>query len=227
MELEEKKLDNPVWNSLNEVHNKFSVEYDGIKFYASEYCPFGGFINYKKSSEGINNYAQKINNFYVVGEKPKNQNQLVLTKNLICNQMLLHKPIDIELTEAITELNTEQQKNDLFDLVNMIQPGYFKKKTSDLGKYFGIYKDNRLVAVTGERMKMNKYTEVSAVITSPEHTGKGYAKQLIKHTTDQIFNENKTPYLHVAESNIGAIKLYEKLSFLTRRKISFWNLKTL
>jgi predicted GNAT family acetyltransferase len=42
-----------------------------------------------------------------------------------------------------------------------------------------------------------------------------------------VFNENKIPYLHVAESNIGAIKLYEKLGFATRRKISFWNLKTI
>ncbi|MCL6220358.1 GNAT family N-acetyltransferase [Zunongwangia pacifica] len=73
-------------------------------------------------------------------------------------------------------------------------------------------------------MKMNKYTEVSAVDTHPEYTGKGYAKQLIKHTTDEIFKENKIPYLHVAESNTGAIKLYKKLGFSTRRKISFWNL---
>ncbi|MEZ4957421.1 MAG: GNAT family N-acetyltransferase [Saprospiraceae bacterium] len=71
---------------------------------------------------------------------------------------------------------------------------------------------------------MEKFTEVSAVVTHPEHTGKGYAKQLIKHATDQIFKENKIPYLHVAESNIGAIKLYESWGFSERRKISFWNL---
>ena len=72
-------------------------------------------------------------------------------------------------------------------------------------------------------MKMNRYTEVSAVVTHPKHTGKGYVKQLIKRTTNQIFDENKIPYLPMAESNIGAIKLYEKLGFVTRRKISFWN----
>jgi len=41
---------------------------------------------------------------------------------------------------------------------------------------------------------------------------------------NNIFNENKTPYLHVVESNIGAIGLYEKLGFVTRRKMSFWNI---
>lgn len=220
------KLNNPVWNSLNETHDTFSIKYDGIKFYAPEYCPFGGFINLENSSDGIDNYSAKNNNFYVVGKKPLFSNALTLNKNLVCNQMILDKPINISINEEIVELKTQRQKTELFHLVNKIQPGYFNSKTSDLGNYFGIYKDEKLIAVTGERMKMNEFTEISAVITHPEHTGKGYAKQLIKQTTNQIFKENKIPYLHVAESNIGAIKLYEKLGFTTRRKISFWNFKT-
>jgi len=92
-----------------------------------------------------------------------------------------------------------------------------------MGKYYGIYKDNQLVAVTGERMKMSSYTEVSAVVTHPEHIRKGYAKQLVNFACSKIFKEGKIPYLHVAGTNISAIKLYEKLGFRTRRNISFWN----
>jgi len=222
----EKKLDNPVWNSLNETHKSVSLEYGGIKFYNPSYCPFGGFIKSNNLIEGINEYSDLIDSFYIVGEKPLFSSKLTLNKNLVCNQMLLDEPIEIEVNEQIIELKTKQQKTDLFDLVNMIQPGYFNNKTSDLGKYFGIYKKEKLIAVTGERMKMNEFIEISAVVTHPEHTGKGYAKQLIRQTANQIFDENKIPYLHVVESNIRAIKLYEKLGFTTRRKISFWNLKT-
>ncbi|WP_412984887.1 GNAT family N-acetyltransferase [Pontimicrobium sp. IMCC45349] len=227
--MEETKLDNPVWNSLNEVHKKLSVEYEGIKFYNPDYCPFGGFIESKKAADGITKYAGLIDDFYVVGKRPMFSIEIGVNKNLVCNQMLLEKAIDIPTDEQIqiVELKSGYQKRDLYNLVNLVQPGYFKSKTSDLGKYFGIYSDTKLIAVTGERMKMNGFTEISAVVTHPQHTGKGYAKQLIKHTTNQVLNENKIPYLHVAESNIGAIKLYEKLGFITRRKISFWNLKTI
>ena len=119
---------------------------------------------------------------------------------------------------------TEENADELFQLVNLVQPGYFKKKTASLGNYFGIFKKNMLVAVTGERMQMDNYIEVSAVVTHPDHTGKGYAKQLVAHTANNIFAQQKIPYLHVSAANTGAIQLYEKLGFKLRRKISFWNI---
>jgi GNAT superfamily N-acetyltransferase len=223
--MEKDKLDNPVWNSLNESHKNFALDFEGFKFYSPEVCAFGGCIDPMESKGGLDKYSALLENFYVVGEQPKFSNKLVLIKNLVCLQMLLEKPIELEVAEEILELRFQKQKKELFNLVNLVQPGYFQEKTDELGQYFGIYKNGELVAVTGERMKMNKFTEVSAVVTHPDHTGKGYAKQLIKHTCEKIYNEHKTPYLHVAETNIAAIKLYEKLGFTARRKISFWNLK--
>nr|WP_199157497.1 GNAT family N-acetyltransferase [Pedobacter sp. ASV2] len=220
---DEEKLDNPVWFSLNEVHQKFALEYENIKFYHPDYCPFGGFINQENIAVGIENYANATANFYVVGEKPDFNKNLKLNKELVCNQMVLLDKIQIEISEEIIQLKADK-KADLIELVNLVQPGYFKDKTPLLGSYYGIYKDHKLIAVTGERMKMNAFTEISAVVTHPEFTGKGLAKQLVAYTANKIFAEGKIPYLHVAETNIGAIKLYEKIGFATRRKISFWNL---
>ncbi|MFK7904385.1 MAG: GNAT family N-acetyltransferase [Chitinophagales bacterium] len=222
--VKEHKLDNPAWNSLNEIHETFSIEYQAIKFYNPAYCPFGGAIDKDMATQGISEYSSLSDSFFVIGEKPLLNDSITLKRNLICNQMLLKTQIKMELGEEIIALKDENQRQDLFNLVSLVQPGYFKKRTVELGRYFGIYKGNKLVAASGERMKMNDFTEISAIVTHPEHTRKGYAKQLIKYTTDQVFQENKMPYLHVVESNIHAIKLYEKLGFTTRRKISFWNL---
>lgn len=224
--METNKLDNPTWHSLSETHKDFAVEFDGIKFYHPNYCSFGGFINSEKTATGIGAYASLTNSFFVVGNKPNSNDTVRLNNELVCNQMVLDKQIDVEIMEDIVALQTETHKVDLFNLVNLVQPGYFKNKTSDLGNYYGIYKDEKLVAVTGERMQMDAYTELSAIITHPNFTGKGYAKQLIKFASDKIFNEQKIPYLHVANTNIGAIKLYEKLGFQTRKEISFWNFVT-
>ncbi|MBS1598844.1 MAG: GNAT family N-acetyltransferase [Bacteroidetes bacterium] len=221
--IEDSKLDNPVWHSLKETHHPFSVNYDNIKFYHPDYCPFGGFREGENKLNADENYSGISNQFFIVGEMPMLPNDLILQKDLVCLQMIIHDKIIMNKNEVIIKL-TDQHKDKLFDLVNLVQPGYFRKKTSLLGEYFGIFKNDQLIAVTGERMKMNDFTEVSAIVTHPEYTGRGYAKQLVAHVVNNILQQNKTPYLHVVENNIGAIALYEKLGFETRRKISFWNI---
>ena len=217
------KLDDPVWHSLNETHSHFSINYDNLKCYDPGYCPFGGYKGSGEMAEGIKSYAKLINSFYIVGEKPTFSKDLVLKKELVCLQMVLDRGTGLVVEEEIIKLN-HQFEEALFQLVNLVQPGYFKKNTVQLGDYYGIFKDGKLVAVTGERMKMNDFTEVSAIVTHPEHTGKGYAKQLITYLVNKIAGQHKTAYLHVAETNTAAISLYRNLGFHTRRKISFWNL---
>jgi len=218
------KLDNPVWYSLSETHKDISINYHKVKFYDPVYCPFGGFIENNNVASQIDEYSKLINHFFVVGEKPLFSGKILLKNELVCLQMILEKRIEINIGEKIIELD-DTLAEALSSLVNEVQPGYFKKKTNLMGNYFGVIKEGKLVAVTGERMKMKGFTEVSAVVTHPFYTGKGFAKQLVAHTANKIFDENKTPYLHVAETNFDAIRLYEKLGFKTRRKMSFWDLE--
>jgi ribosomal protein S18 acetylase RimI-like enzyme len=222
--MHDNKLDNPVWYSLSEVHRDVAVDYEGIKFYHPDYCPFGGFNTTESISGYIDEYARLADNFFVVGERPELSGELQLEQELVCLQMTIDDPIEAASINDIVVLGNEHS-DALFQLVTLVQPGYFKKKTALLGNYFGIFENGKLIAAAGERMKMNGFTEVSAIVTHPDHTGRGYAKQLIAHTVEKIFSESKKPYLHVAATNTPAIRLYEKLGFTRRRKISFWHIK--
>jgi ribosomal protein S18 acetylase RimI-like enzyme len=222
---EYKKLDNPVWFSLIETHQPFAVNHATTKFYHPDYCPFGAFIGAADTVEPINMYARLVNDFFIVGEKPQISDQLKLRNELVCLQMTIDRKVDLESKETIIPL-TQQHTDALVELVTLVLPGYFKRKTILLGNYYGIFRDGQLVAVTGERMQMDAFIEVSAVVTHPNYTGQGYAQQLITHTVNNIFNQHKKPFLHVAATNTGAIRVYEKLGFTTRRKMSFWNITT-
>jgi ribosomal protein S18 acetylase RimI-like enzyme len=216
------KLDNPVWWALSETHEQFSIRYNGIRFYHPDYCPFGAFTKTENLASATNEYSKLCNNFFLVGQEPSFTMESPVASELVCNQMIVHSRIDHGINEVIEKLS-DKHADQLFELVNLVQPGYFRIKTSMLGNYYGIFKDNELVAVTGERMAMKGFTEVSAVVTHPDHTGKGYAKQLVTHTVNEIFNQNTIPFLHVTVTNTAAIKLYEKIGFVTRRKMSFWH----
>jgi len=219
-----KKLDNPVWHSLSETHKVLSIDYGSAMFYDPSYCPFGAFTKEEGLIDAVDKYSTFAGDFFIVGKKPEFPQKLSLKKELVCLQMVCEERIDICISESIIPLNSKTGADAFFNLVNKVQPGYIRNNTIHLGDYFGIYKDEVLVAATGERMKMEGLTEVSAVVTHPDHTGKGFAKQLVAYTVNKIFRENKIPFLHVAESNVPAITLYEKMGFGTRRKISFWNL---
>jgi GNAT superfamily N-acetyltransferase len=218
------KLDNPAWHSLTETHRSFAIGENEIKFYHPGICPFGG-INSKYAD--LISFLQlhpELSSFFVIGDKPHESSDLIIEKELVCLQMICSARIKMEFTEDIILLK-ETHKKQLAHLVNLVQPGYFTEGTSSMGDYYGIFKEGELVAVTGERMKMYGFTEISAVITHPDFTGKGFAKQLVAHTVNKNLDQNIIPYLHVAETNTGAIKLYERSGFITRRKISFWKMK--
>lgn len=218
------KLDNPAWHSLNETHRSFAIGNNEIKFYKPSICRFGGIHSKQPDLIPFLKKHHELSSFFIIGDKPQTSRHLTIETELVCLQMVCAAPIKIEITQQITRLNNTYEK-ELYELVNLVQPGYFEEGTSLMGDYFGIFKNDKLVAVTGERMKMFGFTEISAVVTHPGFTGQGFAKQLVAYTTNRIFETNIIPYLHVADTNTTAINLYEKLGFVTRRKISFWKMK--
>jgi len=217
------KLDNPAWYALSETHQALCVDFGGIKCYPPLYSSFGGF------SEQVNDISTTAylnaakGNFYFIGDEPLLPPSFHIKKELVCLQMIISNKIDTVFKETIVTLD-ESHTEALFLLQNDVQPGYFKPKTILLGNYYGIFKDNQLVASSGERMQMNAFTEVSGVVTHPLHTGKGYAAQLVAYTVNNILDQNKNACLHVLENNTSAIALYKKLGFTTRRKISCWQI---
>ncbi|MCE3075164.1 GNAT family N-acetyltransferase [Chryseobacterium gwangjuense] len=217
------KLDNPVYHSLNKFHQKFCLDFGDTKFYNPEVAAFGGSATISKENE-IAEYAKICDDFLIFGTKPDLGNSKTELSRLVCDQYILEDKIELDFNEEIIQLQ-EEHKEELFLFIQKFYPYYFKKRTSELGRYFGIFKEGKLVAVTGERMQMNDMTEISAVITDTDYLGKGYAKQLVAFVSGNIFEDNKTPFLHVAENNFGAKQLYEKLGFKLRGKINLWGIK--
>ncbi len=111
-----------------------------------------------------------------------------------------------------------QDSAEMIELTALTKPGPFGKRTHELGNYVGIRQNGRLVAMSGQRLQVPGYTEVSAVCTHPEHTGKGYAAALILEVMRRIRDRGETPFLHVRGDNSRAIALYERLGFGARKR---------
>jgi len=108
--------------------------------------------------------------------------------------------------------------DDMLALVKRTRPGPFMHRTVELGTYLGLRAESgdRLVAMAGERVHPNGYTELSAVCTDADARKQGLATRLIRAVAAGIEARGETPMLHVLAENHSAIRVYEALGFTTR-----------
>jgi ribosomal protein S18 acetylase RimI-like enzyme len=105
---------------------------------------------------------------------------------------------------------------EMLALAQLTQPGPFGTRTGELGNFIGIRDGGKLVAMSGERLHVTGFTEISAVCTHPDHLGRGYAARLMSVLMSRIRQRGETPMLHVRSANTRAISVYERLGFRKR-----------
>jgi ribosomal protein S18 acetylase RimI-like enzyme len=108
---------------------------------------------------------------------------------------------------------------EMLALATVTQPGPFGRRTIELGDYIGIRQRGVLVAMAGERMRLEGFTEISAVCVEPAYRGHGFAVDLVGSLVSSIAARSEIPFLHVFSSNHAAIALYRKLGFVLRRRM--------
>jgi predicted GNAT family acetyltransferase len=109
---------------------------------------------------------------------------------------------------------------EMLELVRQTNPGPFLERTIELGDYLGIRRGGDLVAMGGERLHLEGWTEISAVCTAPTHRGHGLASRLVGALISGIEQRSECAFLHVLTTNTDAIRLYEKLGFRERRQLT-------
>ncbi len=109
-------------------------------------------------------------------------------------------------------------------LTALVYPHYFRPRTMQLGRYFGIYEDGRLAAMIGERLGTPAAREMSAICTHPDFLGRGYARRLTAFLANDTLAQGRLPFLHVSHANTRAKQLYKRSGWRIRRDIPFWRL---
>ena len=222
-------LDRPIWQALITRHSSFAEGGACAKRYQPAVSPFIATIDDEPSSledvrhlippDGTSAFLQATNCPPIAGTEVALEAEGV--------QMVATKIFSGEDEAGIINL-TDADAPEMQALAALTKPGPFLPRTHELGQFVGIRENGALVAMAGERMKLDGFTEVSAVCTHPDFRGRGLAGRLARIVASRICARGETPFLHAFASNANAIRLYETLGFelgskmvvtLLRRKV--------
>lgn len=214
------ELDNPFWNSLRTRHRAVAIVGAGWARYPAEYAPFLGAAD---AAVDLSAALAPGESAYLLGTAPRVPAGWTLEAFRALAQMVREEPIEVPAGPDIQPLGAADRA-DVLALTALVYPHYFRARTMEMGRYFGIRIDGRLAAIIGERLGTDGWQEMSAICTHPDFLGRGYAHRLTAWLTNQTLAEGRLAFLHVSHENPRAKGLYERLGYRTRVDIPFWSL---
>ncbi len=143
---------------------------------------------------------------------------------------LLREPATQYVADSVTEppgtvrgAVIELTASDVPDMVRLAadtDPGPFGPQSHLTGRWFGVRREGRLVAMAGERMRVEGFGEVSGVCVDEAARGEGLGAVVTLAAADGIRQRGDVPVLHVRDGNEGAHRLYRRTGFEVRRLVS-------
>jgi GNAT superfamily N-acetyltransferase len=225
-ELPEYLFEDPAWHALNTRHSHLALIEGDARRYRVDVCPFAALA---KPTElalwELHSLLAPGEYVWLFGTHYPQLPELRNEGTLECVQMVL--PVRLALKPSPIELDrlSGADAEAMVALTDLAFPGFFRSHTHEMGTYYGAWLDSRdesgkLIAMTGERLTLDGYTEISGVCTHPEHRGKGLAANLIARVARDHAEQGIVSFLHVAAANTNALELYKRLGFIeTRRSI--------
>lgn len=228
--MSDSELDNPFWSSLQTRHRELAISAGDVARYPRDFAPFLGVASADADvAETLASLLASDETVLLLGVAPRLSDAWRLEPLETLAQMVCTAPISpVDGPEII--LLDATHRADVLALVALVYPHYFRPRAMELGRYFGIYMpdargDVRLAAMIGERLGTDTHTEMSAICTHPDFTGRGYARRLTAFLTNETLAQGRTPFLHVSYENQHAKVLYERIGYRLRRDIPFWSLR--
>jgi ribosomal protein S18 acetylase RimI-like enzyme len=213
---------NPAWHALQTKHRHLAVRAGDVCRYPAEVAPF---VAVGVPSSGALRELHLLlapgESTWLIGDNCPRVPELVFEETMEVLQMVL--PEEITPPAPTLELVSLSEENaaEMVTLTNLAFPGFFRKRTCEMGAYYGVRSEDELIAMGGERLVLEGYSEISGICTHPAHRGKGLAASLIWQLARNHRRDGIVSWLHVAASNHRAIELYTRLGFKVVRKIDF------
>ncbi len=140
-------------------------------------------------------------------------------------QMIAAQPRKIECSTVTVEKVCESELESLNKFyvehdANAWVPLQFK-----CGPYYCVKKSGNIVSAAGVHLVTPQIAQLGNIVTDENCRNRGYATACTSTLASSLASKKRTVSLYVNVDNAAAIHMYQKLGFLTERRIAFLTMK--
>ncbi len=220
-DLPEVHFANPVWHALQTKHRRFALSAGDAVRYPSDVAPFGAVAAPTAvAMRQLRSLLVPGESVWLVGERYPAVPELVFEERMECLQMALPENIMPEPPSHEIARLSDANAAEMVALTDIAFPGFFRRRTCEMGSYYGVRSGGELIGMGGERLMLDGYPEISGVCTHPAHRGKGIAASIIWQIVRDHRRDGLVSWLHVGAANHHAIELYLRMGFRKRRTVT-------
>jgi predicted GNAT family acetyltransferase len=236
---------NPVWNALRSVHRNLAIPGGGNSGltpdatnradanlgqacrYPADVVPFVAIAS--PTAAAMSHAASLMaaaESAWIIAETYVETTVLRRERTLDCFQMVLPNDVDPPESPARIVPLDESNAGEMVALTDLAFPGFFRRRTCEMGSYFGVRSESGdLIAMGGERLKLDGFSEISAVCTHPSFRGQALGTNIIWELVRLHRRQAVVSFLHVGCANEGAVKLYLRMGFTIEHRVVLHQVK--
>jgi ribosomal protein S18 acetylase RimI-like enzyme len=225
----ERILDNPTYHAMMSGNSGLALGSSQVRYFPQEVSPFVGLPDFGEVS-----FAE------LAAVLPAERSRVVVVSP---DEIAIPVPWKVNYHGVGLQMLGEQSRGPLPDrwefvplrmehvssmvaLAKLTNPGPFGERTIEFGGFVGVFDEERLMGMSGHRLHPSPYVEISGVCTHPDYARRGLGAALTYYQVERIRERGEVPILHVWAHNVGAIRVYERLGFVTRRQLHFYMIET-
>jgi GNAT superfamily N-acetyltransferase len=218
------EFDNPIWHSLLGPLHRFAESHGDTRWFPSDIAPFIAVPTADTLPEldaaAARGWRDPAYFFGVIPHTLPDGWHFASISNVLQLLPPSDPPRDpqTDTDEDIRELG-EADRPAMLALTRIAFPVFFRERTAELGQYLGIFWEDRLMAMAGERLAVAGWQEISGVCTHPDFAGRGSARRLMRALLARHRQRGVATFLHVSEENLHARRLYDSMGYVLRASL--------
>lgn len=218
-------LDNPVWNALEGPLRHWARAAGDFKRFVPDAAPFVAVKSPESKTDALEQVVGDDELVYFLGVMPRLDERWAVVSHEQVLQFVIDRAVPAPDGVVVERVEGDDGIRELRALASQVYPAFFRPRTAQLGRFYAVREEGAVVAMGGERLRVDGYQEVSTVCTLPSARQAGLAKAIVASAQRGASDRGARLFCHTVQSNQPVLTLFKHAGLRPRAVLPMWGVR--